>query len=271
MEKNLMLKNGILVFVLLVAILLSIFVISPKASLPESHSKAIESLDDKKMTVVELTAATAVGSTALAAIPGDATTPLANQIAKLSSYLLIVMGAIFLEKILLTLTGYVSFTFIIPIACILLGIYLFVKKDVLKNLGFKLLAFGLIIFLVIPVSIKVSDMIETTFQSSINQTIEDAKNIEETTEDTSTEEKAEESGIFDEFSSKVKDTISNIGDTASSWLEKGKQTLSNLMDAIAVLIITSCVIPIIVLFLFVWLVKIIFGINVPILKSKKQD
>ena len=37
------------------------------------------------------------------AVPGDATTPIANQVSELSSYLLLVTGVILLEKILLTL------------------------------------------------------------------------------------------------------------------------------------------------------------------------
>ena len=43
-------------------------------------------------------------------------------------------------------------------------------------------------------------------------------------------------------------------------------------DAIAVLLITSCVIPIIVLIFLVWIVKIIFGvkISVPDINKKKK-
>ena len=126
-------KKIIITIVLLVIALLSIFVISKVTSSAEFHAKTIKSLDDKKITVMELTAATAGTSTAIAAIPSDATTPLANQIMELSSYLLIVVGAIFLEKIMLTLTGYIAFTYIIPIACLLFGINLYLANDILKK------------------------------------------------------------------------------------------------------------------------------------------
>ena len=269
MEKDLVIKRTILVIVLLAIALISIFGISKVASSPEFHAKTIKSLDEKKMTVMELTAATAGTGTALAMIPTDATTPLANQILELSSYLLIVMGAIFLEKILLTLTGYVTFNFLIPIACLLLGIYIFIKKDILRNLAIKLCIFGIVIFMLVPVSVKVSNLIEDTYQTSINQTIEEAQNTQIEAQETTSEE-SEDGGILSGLASKVQDAISSIGDNVSKLIEKGKTALSNFIDAIAVLLITSCVIPIAVLIFFIWIIKIIFGINIPVGNIKKN-
>jgi len=217
---------------------------------------------------MELTAATTVTATTLASMHGDATTPLANQILELSSYLLIITGIIFLEKILLTLTGYATFTFLVPIACLLYGIYLFVQKDILRSLAIKLAIFGLAIFMVVPVSIKVSNLIEATYQETINQTIEEAQNLKNATEENKNDE-SEESGIFSGFISKAEDVISNIGDTVSGLVDKGKKILSNFIDAIAILLITSCVIPIVVLLFFIWIIKIIFGISIPVPDVKK--
>lgn len=267
-KKKIISQRVIWVVILLVTALISILGISKIASSPKFHAKTIQTLDEKKITVMELTAATAGTSTALALIPSDATTPLANQILELSSYLLIVIGAIFLEKVLLTLTGYISFTFLIPIACLLYGIYLFVKKDILRNLAIKLSLFGIVIFMVVPVSVQISNLIENTYQSSIDQTIEEAKNNETAVEEN---KEAEEKNGWDEFTSKVKDTISNIGENISEWVHKGEKALSNFIDAIAILLITSCVIPIAVLIFFLWIVKIIFGISIPVPNIKKKE
>lgn len=264
-------KKVIVIVILLIIALVSMFGISKVVSSPEFHAKSIHSLDEKKITVMELTAASAGVSTALALIPSDATTPFANQIMGLSSYLLIVIGAIFLEKILLTLTGYVAFTFLIPISCVLYGIYLFVKKDILKNLAIKLSVFGIIIVMVVPVSVQVSNLIESMYETSINQTIENAKNNEFISEETNKE--TETKGGWEGFTSKVKDMVSNIGDGVSEWIHKGEKILSNFIDAIAVLIITSCVIPIVVLIFFIWIVNMIFGVNisVPNIRKKKLN
>ena len=121
-------KRNVLIIGLLIMALLSAFVFSGIASSSEFHAKTIKALDDKKITVMELTAATVTTSTLIAAIPSDATTPLASQIVELSEYLLIIVGIIFLEKILLTLTGYVSFSFLIPIACVVLLFMVWVIK-----------------------------------------------------------------------------------------------------------------------------------------------
>ncbi len=272
MEKNIVLKKILGVIALIAIALTSIFGVSKVTSSPEFHKKTIQSLDEKKITVMELTAATAGASTALALIPSDATTPLANQIARLSSYLLIVIGAIFLEKILLTLTGGVTFSFLIPIACLLFGIYLFAKKDILRKLAIKLVLFGIVIFLVVPTSVYVSNIIENTYQSSIDQTIESAQSSDLTVEENENEESKEENeSWWSGVTSSVKEGISSIGDSVSGIVEKGKKLLSNFIDAIAVLLITSCVIPIVVLLFFIWIVKMIFGISIPTPILKKEN
>ena len=64
--------------------------------------------------MLELTAASTAASAAITLLPGDTATPIAEKLADLSGYFLIVLCAIFLEKYLLTITSYVSFTILIP-------------------------------------------------------------------------------------------------------------------------------------------------------------
>lgn len=258
MGNNIKLRKIIITISLLIIILLSIFIVSPLVTSSEFHSKTIEILDAKKMSVVGWTTGTVGAATAIAAIPGDATTPLANQILQLSSYFIIIIGAIFLEKILLSLTGYLAFTFLIPIACVLFIVYQYFNKNILKVLAIKLGAFGLVIFLVVPISVKVSSIIENTYQASLNQSIEEINSI-----DTSKENSQQEKEGWNAFTSKVQDAVTNIGDAASNTIKKGEKMVSNLIDTIAVFIITSCIIPIVVLISFIWIIKIIFNITIP--------
>jgi len=65
----------------------------------------------------------------LASVVGDATTPVANEIMDISSYLLIVVCALVLEKSLLTVFGYIAFNILIPIACGLFAISVFAKRN----------------------------------------------------------------------------------------------------------------------------------------------
>ena len=83
---------------LLALALVSFFPIAQKMSQPQTFSHAIESLDKKQETVLELTAASTAASAAITLLPGDAATPIAEKLADLSGYFLIVLCAIFLEN-----------------------------------------------------------------------------------------------------------------------------------------------------------------------------
>lgn len=238
--------------VLAALMLVSIFGLSKALSSPEFHAESIQALDKRKVTVMELTAATAVSSIAVAAIPGDATTPIADQIAELSGYLLIVTGVIMLEKFLLTLTGYLAFTFLIPIACILGIIYQFVPRTALKQLAIRLGAFGLVICFIIPASLRVGDLFEETFQ--LHQTVSSAEQATEDIQDASDESSEKRSGGISGWFSQIGEQITS-GITEAT--EKAKEALNHFIDAVAVLVISNCVIPVLVLFLFLWLTKFV--------------
>ncbi len=263
MEKVFTKKAIIGTVILIVVSLVSIFGVSPIVRKPEFHKNSLEVLEEKERNVTIITASAIAASVGLAAIPGDVTTPIANEILDLTSKLAIVIGAIFLEKILLSLTGYLTFSFLIPISCALFAVYLFTKKDALKRLSLKLVAFGLIIFMVVPISVTVSNLIEKANETEFNSFIQEANDLgSETVEEDTSEE--ESSSGWSAFTSKVKDVGSTISNGATKALEKGKKALTDFIDNIAVLIITSCVIPIIVLFGFVWIVKIIFNVTIPV-------
>lgn len=251
-------KNIIFTIVLLIIAVLSVTVVSKYATSTEVHASSIEALDEKKVQAMELTAGVAATSTAISALPGDAATPIAEQVSELTSPLLIVVCAIYLEKFLLTTIGYVSFKFLIPFACLLGAVYLFSSREAVRVLAVKLGVFAMAISLVIPVSIHVTKLIETTFEESITQTYESAGEITDEAEKSSEED---DTNAFAQF-------LKGIGDSVSNLAENAKNALSIFIDAIAVLIITTCVIPIVVIFFFLWIIKMIFGIRIQVPAGK---
>ena len=289
------------VILLLVAIL-SITVIGKYASAPENHQKTIASLDEKKQTVMELTAASTVTSALITLLPGDTATPIAEKMADVSGYLLVVLCAIYLEKYLVTITGYVAFTYLIPAACVLWILNLFFVNATVRKLAAKLSVFGIAIFLVVPASVKISDLIGDTYQAQIEATIEDAKstqNILENsdmvndineTEDNGTgatgtatgnaqEKENSNSGsvtnIFDwakDAFSSAKDSVANVVENVTisteELVQKVENSLNHFIEAVAVMIITSCVIPMLVLLLFFWMVKIVLDVDLSGVKIK---
>lgn len=289
------------VILLLVAIL-SITVIGKYASAPENHQKTIASLDEKKQTVMELTAASTVTSALITLLPGDTATPIAEKMADVGGYLLVVLCAIYLEKYLVTITGYVAFTYLIPAACVLWILNLFFVNATVRKLAAKLSVFGIAIFLVVPASVKISDLIGDTYQAQIEATIEDAKstqNILENsdmvndtneTEDNGTgatgtatgnaqEKENSNSGsvtnIFDwakDAFSSAKDSVVNVVENVTisteELVQKVENSLNHFIEAVAVMIITSCVIPMLVLLLFFWMVKIVLDVDLSGVKIK---
>lgn len=273
MNKKRIISSIVLVIILISVALVSIFVVSDRVSTPEFHASSLKLLDEKKMTVAKLTGAATAASAAISAIPGDMTSPLANEIMDMASYLLIITGVIFLEKLLLTLTGLIAFKLLIPISCCLGIIFIFWKKEVIRNLAIKLSVFGLLIFIVVPTSVYISSWIENNYKDTIYLSIESAENINVVEEK---KEEQKDEGFFKGLLNKAQEVAETVTTGVEESIEKAKQALSNFIDAIAVLIITTCVIPILVIIFFIWIIKIIFGIsiNLPsrsIIKKRKKE
>ena len=268
--------------------ILSFTVVGKYAAAPESHQATITSLDEKKNTVMELTMATTATSAVITLLPGDIGTPIAEKVADLSGYLLIVLCAIFLEKYLVTITGYATFKIFIPAACALFATNLFARNQSLDRLARKLLIFGICIFLVVPASVKASDLIEHTYQAQIDAALEEAKGTEQLLENSVEAEAADtasDTTISDNQTSKsqqtaensnlwqkAKDALSGAKESVASVVEnvtisseelvqKVETSLSHFVEAVAVMLITSCVIPLLVLFVFFWLIKILVDVD----------
>lgn len=257
----------------LIIALLSFFVVARYTSSPEFNKKTIQSLDDKKTTVMELTAASTAASAAISLIPGDGGTPIAEKLADLSSYFLVVICAIYLEKYLVTITGYAAFSILIPLACVLFSAYFLWNRDGFRILAEKLLLFGLAVYLVIPASVKVADMIDATYQSSIESTIDSAKQAtDEIESETDTEEST--NGSSNDTKSTVKKgllsgIVSKVEETVSGAAKNVENVLNRFIEALAVMLVTSCLIPILVLVFFVWLVKMILGVDLDLHGPKR--
>lgn len=263
-------KRTVMLIILILVALLSRFVVSRIVTNPSFNAATIRSLDEKKSTVLKLSATMAASSTALSLLPGDAAMPIANQMIELNKYFIVVISAIILEKILVSVVGYVSFSYIIPLACILGIVYLYKKVDSIRNLAIKVAIFGIFIFIAIPVSVKVSDLIYSSYQASIEQTVETANENKEYIEEKKEEFAEEDKNWMERIGDYLSNLKSKIGLGVSEIVKKGEDTLNKYIDAIAVLIITTCVIPIIIILLFIWIIKILFGfdIKLPNMKNK---
>lgn len=245
------LKKALVVVLLIFFALFSILVLSPRAASLESYIDTIASIDTKVETVLKLTATSTIASAGISAIPGDTATPIAAKLADFTEYFLLILCVLYSEKYLLTIIGAGAFTYLIPLACGIFGLSLFGNHPELRRLSLKTALFALAIFLVIPASIRVSDMIFETYQTSIDYTITEA---EEFVEDTSELSEAKDDSLIAAILNKLSETTAGLSDRAA-------KIMNNFVESLAVMIVTSCVIPVLVLVFFLWIIRLLTGID----------
>ena len=209
-------------------------------------------LDEKANTVLGLTGASTSASVAITLIPGDVGTPIASQLANISSYSIIVLAAVHLEKYLITLAAVIALKLLLPCSLVLasLNITLFHNLTI-KNLVKKLCTFSLAFVLIIPASVALSTLIENTYHDdvtvSIEQTQQDAEAIRNALDN-------KDQNVWDKFISGVKGGSMEI-------INRFEGSLNNFVEAISIMLITSCAIPLITFAVLYWLIKSILQVD----------
>ena len=250
MEINL--KKALIAAVLLLLAVVSFLFIADYATDAGNHATTLAAVDNKAETVLKLSAASALASAGISAIPGDTATPIAEKLADFTEYFLLILCVLYTEKYLITILGAAAFKILIPVALILAGISLFKAEKPLRALAVKLGVIGLALYLVIPVSFRVSDMIYRAYDSSIQSTVEAAESLSDTTAELA--EAEEDKG-------RIASILDRISETASTLTDKAADILNRFVETLAVLIVTAAVIPILVLLFFLWVIKQLTGVD----------
>lgn len=246
--------NIAIIFLLSLAIILSCTVIGSRMTDPAAYSHTIEVLDQNRTTVLGLSAASAAASAAVSALPDDICSPLAQEISEFTTWFLMILAVIYLEKYLLTIFGAVACYFLIPVGCGSLLIDRFFPKPFLQNLGTKLVAFGAALLLVIPTSVWVSDQINAIYSQSIALTVQSAEAVSDNLFGDAAGENAEDTTVIDE----AKAILGDVSGSVAGVIEQFKNVLNRFIEATAVMIVTTCFIPILVIAFFTWIVKALF-------------
>lgn len=287
---------------LLIAIL-SFALFSNYAASDKLHNDTIATLQAKQDRVLQLSAASTAIAAGASLVLGDRAVAVSNKLLDLTGYFIIILSAILLEKYLVTVMGLVFFKIIIPIACIIFSIFTLIDRENMRKLAVKLVTFAVVAFLVIPFSVVISNVIENTYGNTINKTIEEGESLKEELEvfsdkaiddvysgstiinyekaeveenDTSSSENGNwidsiknnvgsfVSGAKENVSSAIGNVVKTVTGKAKEWIDKLTTQLNNMIDAIAVMIVTTCVIPILVIVFLIWIVKMLFSVNINI-------
>lgn len=246
-------KNVTLVLLFVAIALISIVKITPLTTDEEAHKHTIEQIDREIESVLKLTAGATGASAGISLLPDDQCTPIAEEFAELAKYFLVVLSALYVEKYLVTMLGYVSFAFIIPFACVLLCSGILLDREKVRSLSYRLFVTSLAVFLAIPLSVKTSEAIYNTYESTIEQTINTADEI----------------SIVDEDAGAVEKFVSWIENAAGTIVDYVTGLLSKFIEAVAVMLVTSCIIPMLVIVFFTWLIKVFFKIDFSLTDAEK--
>ena len=241
------------------------FGLRAKYEQPESWTSQVRIIDEKKANVLALTTAAVTLSAGISAIPDDTGTPIAEQLSQLAGNLGIVLGVLYLEKYLLTILGFLGFGVLIPFSCALFAISIlmhnrFSTSRIFRIAGTRILVVAIIALAVIPASVWVTERIDETYEVSI---AEQASEITDDTQSSSTAESSQSSGNFIE---NLVNAATKLGDTITSGLQSVTDSIitkvNNLIEGAVVMIVTSCMIPLLVLAVFLWLGHTLLGIDV---------
>ena len=257
------------IIVLSIAIIVSCTAFGTKATDAATYSHTIEVLDKNRTTVLGLSAASAAASAAVSALPNDICSPISEQLSEFTSWFMMILGFIYLEKYLLTILGGAACYLLFPVGCGILLTHCFFPKPNLKSMGIKLVAFGMVVLLAVPASIMISDEINSIYSKSIELTVQSADAVSDNLIGDMTTGDQGGTSVIDE----AKNLLDDMTASVAGVIDQFKNVLNRFIEATAVMVVTTCLIPILVILFFIWVVKTLFNVPVvvptPMLKPKK--
>ena len=213
------------------------------------------SIDRKITTTLELAGASSAASLAVSAIPGDTATPVAEKLADFGSGFLLVLCVLYFEKMMFGVIGYILCVLIIPAALLLLMLSGLSGRRALRIFAGCLAASGILIWLMVPAGLLVSDLVYTNQQETFRETITEAGDLSMEIEEGSEEVDGKESENVVE---KIMTTVSSF---SAEMVRKAKRLITGFLRALALMIVTACVIPVAVMVVFLWVIKLIFQLG----------
>lgn len=265
---NKKLQIGFIVALVVLA-LLSGFVARPHFADTKTWDSTIEVIDQKKGNVLALTTSCVALSAGITALPGDTGTPVAEQLAQLSGNLGIVLAVLYLEKYLLTILWSVGLGILIPFALVLFAISLGIHgrwstSTVIRRVATRVLVVAIIGMVLVPASVWVSQKVDETYQVSIEQAEQKATEASKTssTKSEKKSETTENKNVLEQLTDGASSLITSVTSGAKQMTDEIVQQVTDLIEGVIVMIVTSCVIPLLVLAAFLWLGHVLLGIDI---------
>lgn len=257
-----------IVALLAVLALVSLFPLRETFSSPETYTATISTLDEKKANVTALVASSTALSAGISVLPDDTGSAIADKLMDVSVDLGIVLVVIYLEKYLLTIFGFLSFGVLMPIglAGLAAAVALLGRSAISRtftHVAVRLLLLGAILVSVVPASVWVTDRIDETYETSVA-----AASVEQDTQEQEQPQPDEGDGGILEFITGIPEAVANLPQTVADGVTSVTQDILDqvnaLVEAFAVMVVTSCAVPVLVLLLFLWVANMLLGIKIEV-------
>lgn len=266
---NKKLQIGFIVALVVLA-LLSGFVARPHFADTKTWDTTIEVIDQKKGNVLALTTSCVALSAGITALPGDTGTPVAEQLAQLSGNLGIVLAVLYLEKYLLTILWSVGLGILIPFALVLFAISLGIHgrwstSTVIRRVAARVLVVAIIGMVLVPASVWVSQKVDETYRVSIEQAQQKAADAADSDSSKASKKKTESTeskNVLEQLADGASGLVTSVTSGAKQMTDEIVQQVTDLIEGVIVMIVTSCVIPLLVLAAFLWLGHTLLGIDI---------
>ena len=228
--------------------------------IPESKfvQDTVKHLEDSQNTIMKFSGTTIATSLSLSALPNDFASPLASTVSDLNTYFIFIFAVLFVEKLLVIEGIKIALVWMIPAACILGILAIVFEKEMFKNFAKKLLILGISVIMVVPISTHFTETVCADYLTYVDETIEEADagagKINEIMA-----EGNEEATFFDKLSDAFKTAISDVNDLLAYF----KNVVKKCVNSVAVMIVTTFVLPMLVMLLFRWLLTELFALHLP--------
>ena len=228
--------------------------------IPESKfvQDTVKHLEDSQNTIMKFSGTTIATSLSLSALPNDFASPLASTVSDLNTYFIFIFAVLFVEKLLVIEGIKIALVWMIPAACVLGILAIVFEKEMFKNFANKLLILGISVIMVVPMSTHFTETVCADYLTYVDETIEEADagagKINEIMA-----EGNEQATFFDKLSDAFKTAISDVNDLLAYF----KNVVKKCVNSVAVMIVTTFVLPMLVMLLFRWLLTELFALHLP--------
>ena len=224
------------------------------------------SLEESRKTIMEFSGATIATSLAMSALPDDFASPLAGTLTDMNKYFVFIFAVLFVEELLVIEGIKIAFSYIIPAACLLYVVSILFDKSLFKEFAIKIAILGLAVVVVVPFSTHFTEAVCDDYLTYVDETIAEADAGASKVNDVMMTSN-EEATIFEKLSAAFETAIKDV----TMLLEYFNNVIKKCVNSVAIMLVTTFVLPMLVLFFFRWLLNELFSLNLSEILLKASE